>query len=255
VSKPVGPNHSCEKWYDSAFQGDYLRLYAHRDEAAARDEASFIISQTAGKARPRIVDIACGPGRHLLPFSRQAEFVVGVDRSAEMLSEAARRLAQADCSAVLVRADMRHLPFRNQFTCATLLFTSFGYFPTDQENLSVIRQASCALRPGGVFWMDYINEPQLRQTLEPYSRVTDGRRVIEERRRITEDRRVEKQIRIIAEDDEYCLNESVKLYSRRQIEDMFAHCDLKVCGLWGSFQGNEYRSDSPRLIIMGRKDD
>jgi len=230
-------------------------VYAHRDEAAARDEADFIISQTPPKARPRILDIACGAGRHLLRFSCQAELAVGVDRSEAMLSETARRLAQTDSSALLVRADMRHLPFQNQFTCATLLFTSFGYFPTDQENLSVIRQASYALRTGGVFWMDYINEPQLRQTLEPYSRVTDGRWIIEQRRRITEEGRVEKQIRIIAEDKEYCLNESVKLYSRRQIEDMFAQCGLSIEGLWGDFEGHEQDSDSPRLIIMGCKDD
>ena len=103
--------------------------------------------------------------------------------------------------------------------------------------------------------MDYINEPQLRQTLEPYSRVTDGRRIIEQRRRISEEGRVEKQIRIIAGNEEYCLNESVKLYSRRQIEDMFARCGLSIEGVWGDFEGHKQDSDSPRLIIMGRKDD
>ncbi len=213
------------------------------------------MNQTPSKARSRILDIACGAGRHLLRFSSQAELAVGVDRSEALLSETARRLTQTNSLALLVRADMRYLPFQNQFTCATLLFTSFGYFPTDQENLSVIRQASGALRGGGVFWMDYINEPQLRRTLEPYSRVTDGHWVIEQRRRITEEGRVEKQIRMVSESGQGCFSESVKLYSREQLEEMFGRCGLRVEGVWGDFEGHEQDSDSPRLIIMGCKDD
>ncbi len=102
--------------------------------------------------------------------------------------------------------------------------------------------------------MDYINEPRLRRTLEPYSRVIDGRRVIEQRRRITEEGRVEKQIRIVSEDGQRCFSESVKLYSREQLEEMFGSCGLRVEGVWGDFEGHEQDSDSPRLIIMGRKD-
>ena len=102
--------------------------------------------------------------------------------------------------------------------------------------------------------MDYINEPQVRRTLEPYSRQSDGEVVIEQRRRITEEGRVEKQIRIVSQNEERCLSESVKLYSREQVEDMFAQCGLSIEGVWGDFEGHEQDSDSPRLIIMGCKD-
>ena len=253
MSKSSSANPASEPWYDSAFQGDYLKVYAHRDETAARDEVDFIMSQTPPRARARILDIACGAGRHLLWLAKQAELALGLDRSSQLLAAAAARLAQVPNGALLVRADMRQLPFEREFTCVTLLFTSFGYFPTDQENLSVIAQAGRVLKSDGIFWLDYMNEPQVRRTLKPFTRHSCGEMVIEQRRRITEDGRVEKQINIVGKNEQRCLNESVKLYSRVQVEEMFAQCGLSVEGLWGDFQGNPHSSDSPRLIIMGRK--
>ena len=238
-----------QPWYDSAFQSDYLRVYAHRDEAAARDEVDFIMSHTPPKARARILDIACGAGRHLIWLAKQAELAIGLDRSGQLLAAAAQRLPGVS----LVRADMRQLPFEGEFTCATLLFTSFGYFPTDQENFSVIAQAQRVLKSDGIFWMDYMNEPQVRRTLEPFSRKSHGQMVIEQRRRITEDGRVEKQISIQSKNEQRTVNESVKLYSRLQIEQIFARCGVSIEGLWGDFQGNPHNDDSPRLILMGRK--
>ena len=252
-SQPAQP--ACEPWYDSAFQRDYLRIYAHRDQTAAQAEVNFILAQTPPQARARILDIACGAARHLLFFSRHAQLAVGLDRSEHLLSQAAQHLAQADSSALLLQADMRYLPFSSEFTCATLLFTSFGYFPTDDENLSVIRQAVRALKPAGVFWMDYINEPQLRRTLQPYTRHTVGPEVIEQHRCITEDNRVEKQILIVSPTSRREFTESVKLYSPAQIRDMFQTVGLRVCNTWGDFQGNPHNSDSPRLILMGQKND
>ncbi len=241
-------------WYDLAFKREYLRVYAHRNEAGARAEADFIMAKSGPEASGRILDIACGAGRHLVWLGGQAELAVGLDRSEELLSEAGRRLDQAQVAAELTCADMRLLPFAEEFTCVTLLFTSFGYFATNQENLSVIAQAGGVLKSGGVFWLDYMNDVYVRRTLEPFSRQSDGELVIEQRRRITDQGRVEKEIRIIGENTERCMNESVRLYSREEVEEMFGRCGLSIAGVWGDFQGQQQSSDSPRLIIMGRKD-
>ena len=245
---------SDRPWYETAFERDYLRVYAHRNEAAARTEAEFILARTPPESRRRILDIACGAARHLVWFSSAAEFSVGVDRSADLLDAAATRLGPLSTKVKLICADMRRLPFESEFTCATLLFTSFGYFQTDKENLTVIQQASKALKPGGVFWLDYINEPHLRKNLQPHSTHTDGRRIIEQNRRITDDGRVEKQIRIVTDDGERIVDESVKLYSRERIEQMFTQAGLTVKNVWGDFDGQPHTPNSPRLIIMGCKD-
>lgn len=242
--------HDPQPWYDSAFQRDYLQVYSHRNQAAARAEAQFILDSTPVASRTHILDIACGAGRHLIWLCQSARLAVGVDRSAELLAEAVRSLPK---DVMLVRADMRALPFQAQFTCVTLLFTSLGYFPTDRENLATISQAADVLRPGGVFWLDYLNEPYVRRTLQPFTRNTAGALVIKQRRRITDDDRVEKEIKIVGQEDQRCHTESVKLYSRPQVEQMFTQAGLAVTAVWGDFQGAEHSADSPRLIIMGRK--
>ena len=252
MNNTASAKSSDKPWYESAFDRDYLQVYAHRNEATARKEAEFIIAQTPGEARRRILDIACGPGRHLVWFCRDTELAVGLDRSAELLAEAVSRLGCLQ--AKLVCADMRHLPFGAEFTCATLLFTSFGYFPTDQENLAVIQQVSGVLEPGGVFWLDYINVPYLRKNLQPFTRHSDGRRIIEQCRKITDQDRVEKQIRIVTDSGERIIHESVKLYSREQLEGMFVQSGLSVKSVWGDFHGKPHSEDSPGLIIMGQKD-
>ena len=254
MSKLSGADAGQRPWYDSAFERDYLLLYAHRDETAAQGEADFIMANSGPAARGRILDIACGAGRHLIWLSQNAELAVGLDRSEELLGQAKSRLGEAGAPAMLLCADMRELPFEAEFTCVTLLFTSFGYFATDRENLTVIRQGSKVLKAGGVFWLDYMNEPQVRRTLEPYSRQSDGKLLIEQRRRITEEGRVEKHIRIVSQSGQRCWSESVKLYRPEQVEEMFAHCGLSIEGVWGDFEGHKQDSDSPRLIIMGRKD-
>lgn len=242
-------------WYETAFDREYLRVYAHRSQAAARAEAQFILDNTPANCRRRVLDIACGPARHLLWLCGAADYAVGVDLSPDLLAEAAIRLESVSTPTTLICADMRQLPFDAEFTLATLLFTSFGYFPTDRENLSVIQQASKALTPGGVFWLDYINEPQLRATLQPHSRHTDGDRTIEQHRKITDDNRVEKQIRITTDAGQRTIHESVKLYTRDQIEQMFTQSQLSIKSAWGDFDGQPHTPDSPRLIIMGAKDE
>ena len=250
MSRPTKIHPARKPWYDSAFRRDYLELYSHRNQAAARAEVEFIMANTPTDSQERILDIACGAGRHLVWLSSRARLAVGLDRSADLLAEAAARLPR---TVLLVRADMRALPFTSEFTCVTLLFTSFGYFQTDSENLSVISQAAGVLKPGGVFWLDYLNESHVRRTLEPFSKRTTGDLVIEQRRRITEQGRVEKQVKITGENGQHCHSESVKLYSRLQVEQMFADSGLGVAGVWGDFQGREHFPDSPRLIISGYK--
>ena len=250
MTRPARTDNPQTPWYDSAFQRDYLHVYAHRNQAAARAEVQFILDNTPAPSRTRILDIACGAGRHLIWLCKSAQLAVGVDRSAELLAEAARSLPD---DVLLVRADMRALPFQDQFTCATLLFTSLGYFPTDRENLATIVQAAHALQRGGVFWLDYLNESQVRSTLQPFSKSTAGSLVIEQRRRITPDDRVEKEVEITGQDGQRRHTESVKLYSRHQIEQMFAQASLEITAIWGDFQGAEHSPDSPRLIIMGHK--
>jgi SAM-dependent methyltransferase len=48
---------------------------------------------------------------------------------------------------------MRSIPFRQQFDAVINMFYSFGFFETDDENHTVLRNFYAALKPGGKFLM------------------------------------------------------------------------------------------------------
>ena len=99
----------------------------------------------------RILDVACGVGRHHR-YLRDAGFnVYGIDANRSLIEEARRRNPGfEECYEV---ADMRELKYRGEFDVVLNWYTSFGYF-SDEENRLVLRNFYEALKPGGLLIMD-----------------------------------------------------------------------------------------------------
>ncbi|HEY8310483.1 MAG TPA: class I SAM-dependent methyltransferase, partial [Gemmatimonadaceae bacterium] len=185
------------EWFTRWFGKEYLDLYPHRDEREARAVIRLIRNTVFPRADGRALDLACGSGRHTRALCKHI-WTVGLDLSMEML-----RVAIAESPHVpYVRGDMRELPFADAaFDLVVNLFTSFGYFSSDEENRAVLNEVSRVLQRGGVFVLDYLNADQVRATLVPHDtrRVRD--RVVTQDRRITADGRyVEKEISAVGLD-------------------------------------------------------
>ena len=105
-----------------------------------------------------ILDLACGTGRHIIPLSKEGYDVVGLDISRNLLKIAKTRLS----SIQLVRADMRHLPFKSAaFVAAVSMDTSFGYLPTEEEDMQSLMELRQTLKQNGTFIVDVFNREQL----------------------------------------------------------------------------------------------
>lgn len=147
-------------WYRHAFGAAYRWLYAYRDEAEAA-QAVALLERLAPLGSGPLLDLGCGEGRHLESLAAPGRRVIGLDLSPDMLAAAARRLAReqaAGRSAALVRADMRELPVRGGACTAVLsLFTAFGYFGSLQEHAGLLAEVARVLRPGGHWFLDYLN--------------------------------------------------------------------------------------------------
>lgn len=147
---------SSEAW-NEFFDADYLYFHeAVFTEEVNDRQATAIWAMLALEPGTKVLDLGCGYGRISNRLAEAGCEVTGIDRSTFFLGLAAAEAEQKGLSVRYVQADMRVLPFENEFDCAICWFTTFGYF-SDEENMLVLRSVHRALKPGGVFLLDHQN--------------------------------------------------------------------------------------------------
>jgi SAM-dependent methyltransferase len=133
----------------------YDHEYRHR-----RADINFyrrLASNRMEFASGSILDLACGSGRLLLPLVRDGHCVVGMDRSAEMLAAAARRIRRMSASrqrqCTLVRADLRAYQLHAPASLAVAAFHSVQHLFTDEDIGLFLRTTRANLMQGG--WLAF----------------------------------------------------------------------------------------------------
>jgi SAM-dependent methyltransferase len=237
------------EWFEQWFGEEYLRLYPHRDDADA-EAVVALLERNVPLAGRRVLDLACGPGRHAARLAQRRACVVGLDLSLPLLSRARARLGAATG---LVRGDLRYLPFGPAtFDLIVNLFTSFGYFADDAQHVAVLREAALVLAPGGRFMLDYFNADVVRATLVPREQHNrpSGSVVID--RRLSEDGRfVFKEMHMV--DDGRSFVERVRLFAPAELEGLVRDAGLSVEDRFGDYRGRPPRPGAPRFILLCRQ--
>lgn len=236
-------------WFHTAFGAQYPWLYAHRSIEAAEPEARFAADVLELRPNDRLLDVACGMGRHLVHLKQRCR-AVGLDFSRELLSLARQRLDAVP----LVRADMRAMPFESAFDAATSFFTSFGYFLSASDNLQAAQNVSRGLRPGGRFFLDFVNKPHAMATLVTSSSRYQDDYEIRETRWIDANKRLNKSMELWRNGLRTATyQESVQLYDEREFRDLLERGGLTVQTFFGGFDGSALGEHSPRMIAVGRR--
>ncbi len=145
-----------EDWYLRAFSLEMteVRPWADRTESEVDRALSMLKPAEPG----RVLDLACGTGRHALELSRRGFSVVGVDISEELLEIARNDAAEQSLDATFVQVDLRELDFEDEFDLVLSLNDgAVGYFQTDEENLKTFEVVGRSLRSGGGHLMQLPN--------------------------------------------------------------------------------------------------
>jgi ubiquinone/menaquinone biosynthesis C-methylase UbiE len=240
------------QWYEESFGKDYLTVYKHRDHHGALEEVKRISSWLKLPKGAEVLDLCCGMGRHSLALHELGYKVTGLDLSDVLLTEA--RKTDVRSGIQWVKGDMRRLLFTQPFDAVFNLFTSFGYFVEDGENMAVLKEIHKYLKPGGKFVIDFLNPDYVISRLIPYSERVEEDTTIRENRNIVEDL-VVKRI-AIAEKNQPIRHyrEQVKLYRLTDFENMFTKAGLTMDTSYGDYFGNPFeRYTSSRLIMLGHK--
>jgi SAM-dependent methyltransferase len=242
-----------DRWFSDWFQEDYLVLYQHRGVEEARGFLDHILPELTPKPSGWVLDLACGAGRHSHYLASLGFSVVGLDLSKPLLVRAMKTITPSKIP--WIQADMRSIPLRNESVSLVMsMFTSFGYFLNDREDILVLKEVSRVLVPESWLILDTLNPGYVEKTLVPHSeRWQRDMTIIEEREIDRTRRRVNKTIRLRRGNQEKAFMESVRMYSVDELTQLLTSVSCAPRILWGDYNGSKYFPQSPRLIIAAQK--
>ncbi len=240
-------------WPVAFFDEDYLVIYRPwLSEERTAEEASFIERSLGLSPGARLLDLACGIGRHALALAARGYRVTGLDFNARYLRRAQQQGRERGAHLVSwVRGDMRALPFAGCFDGLYSYFTSFGYFG-DDENFAILQDAARVLKPGGAFLMDLFNRDYL--LLHPQERNwnqrEDGSLLMEEFFHDPRTSTVTARQTLIGEGGAQVHKEyRVRMYTCAEMIWLLARAGLEVTQVWGGPDGSDYGLQSRRLVL------
>jgi len=241
-------------WYRDWFNSEnYLRVYRHRDNTDAERLVELIINNTQLELNSKILDMACGSGRHSIIFAKTGFDVTAIDLSQRLISDAKTNAHQNHVKINFILSDILKFQTSERFKLALNLFTSIGYFDNDEDNFQVILKAYQFLDSGGYFVIDYFNKKYLTANLIPTTVFSENGYRITQNRSIHKNR-VIKDIMIEQKGSIEEFYESVRLYSYDEMLDYIKKAGFSIIQVSGDYYGNKFNHDSsPRLIIFGRK--
>ena len=243
-----------EEWFKDWFNTkEYLNVYRHRNEEDAKELVELILENIDIPLNGKVLDLACGPGRHSILFAQRGYNVSAVDLSKNLLKVALENAVKSNVDVNFIEADLRNLCIKPKFDLVVNLFTSFGYFDDDKENFKLFKRAFYFLNYNGYFVLDFFNKDYLEKNIVSISKgYIDHSRIFQERK--IEGKRVVKKITISKNGNERHFMESVRMYSKDELITGIENYGFKVEKIFGDIRGRTFDLESsPRIIIIARK--
>jgi len=218
-------------------------------------ETNFIIKVLPKKRT--ILDLCCGTGRHSIILQKRGLTLIGLDLSKNLLSIAKQNMKKEKAEFPLVRAEMRHFPFRNQvFDAIVCMFTSFGYLPSEREDVKSFREVERTLRKDGKFLLDVANRDHVVKVFQEREWAEFKPFYLLEKRSLENHAsRLMSQWTIIRKDtnEVKTLQHNVRLYTFLRLKQMLSHARLKVSEVYGGYDQKRFSSDSSRMIVLAKR--
>ena len=249
-------------WFDSPY---YHILYQNHNAQSAKDFMDNLFQNltpqytTLGNANSyKILDLACGKGRHSRYMASKGFDVTGTDLSENSINFA-RQFESDNLS--FFQHDMRKSFRINYFDFIFNIFTSFGYFDKEADNVTALKCVAEGLKSDGVFILDYFNSNWVRHTMIPnYTQTAAG--IDFHIKKHIENGHIYKTIKFEAASEDggqsvktkYKFQEKVRLFSLAEFEDIFETAGLKIIEKFGDYNLNPFdEQNSNRLIIKAVK--
>jgi SAM-dependent methyltransferase len=246
---------SMSEWWRDFFNKDYINLYGPEDTKKSEAEAESIIALLGPSEGSRILDLCCGYGRHAIGLAKKGYDLIGLDLSPVLLKKARDDMAESETDVVLVRADMRDIPFKCTFDYVINIFTAFGYFDNEDDDQRVMNGVCAALRPGGAFLMDTVNREWVLSHFrkEHWEELEEGKYALDEREFDPLSSRIRARTICLGEGEKVERHHSMRFYTLTEMTRMVEAAGMKLTSAYGHLDGRRYWLESPRMVVRAEK--
>lgn len=234
-------------WFNSPF---YHKLYKNRDDSEAQLFIDNLVVVLKPKMTDKIVDLACGKGRHAIYLNKKGFEVAGCDLSAESIAHA--KTFENEKLSFFVHDMRENLP-ENSYELVLNLFTSFGYFDDLQDNIKTLDSVHQSLKPNGKLVIDFFNSDFVIKNLRTFEeKIIDGTQFNISKK--VENNIIYKAITFDDDGKNYVYTEKVQALGYSDFESMLTKVGFKILHTFGNYKLENFDIQlSERLIIVVEK--
>ncbi|MFE3848779.1 class I SAM-dependent methyltransferase [Flavobacterium sp. LB3P45] len=238
---------SSENWYTSWFDTPYYHiLYKERNYREAQVFMDNITHYLNLPENAKVLDLACGKGRHSIYLNQLGFDVLGADLSENSIAEASKNTNETLHFKV---HDMRE-PFEEKYDAIFNLFTSFGYFENDEDNLTTLKAIKDSLSEYGFAVIDFMNVAHVLETLVP-----EETKTVDEIefyiKRYLKDGHIFKEIDFEDKGQKFHFTEKVKALALPDFEQLMEEAGIYLLDIFGDYKLKKFhKTDSERLIMI-----
>ncbi|MBU2940343.1 class I SAM-dependent methyltransferase [Lacinutrix sp. C3R15] len=230
-------------WFDSPF---YHILYKDRDYTEAQHFMDNLTNYLNIPEGGNILDLACGKGRHSIYLNTLGYNVTGIDLSPNSIAHA----KQFENDTLHFNVHDMSKPYTKKFDAVFNLFTSFGYFENEEDNLNTIKAIKAEINTNGFAVIDFMNSEYVIDNLVAEDvKIVDG--IAFTQKRYVENGYIIKDITFTADNKNYSFQERVRGFTLADFEALFNKAGVYLLDIFGNYKLQKFHAkQSERLILI-----
>ena len=236
------PDNWFASWFDTTY---YHLLYKDRNDSEAELFMTHLTNFLNLPENGTILDLACGKGRHAKFLNSLAYNVTGVDLSENSINSA----KQFENNSLKFDVHDMRTPYPKQFDAVFNLFTSFGYFDDDNDNIATIKAIQQSLNDTGFGVIDFMNVDYIIENL-----VAEEIKTVEtvdfHIKRFVKDGYIYKEIRFTDKGTDHFYTEKVQAISLNDFERYFEQTHINLLAIFGDYKLNSFHSKTSKRLIL-----
>ena len=264
-NKAVGVDEITKKEYERNLEQNIDDLVERLKRKSYKPQPSIrvYIPKSNGKLRPlhlkgteKILDLACGFGRHSLEFARRGYDVTGIDITPAYIDYANEQAKKENLNAKFICQDIRTITFDKEFDVVlNMADGAIGYLEDDGENHKIFSAIAKALKNGGKHFMDIMNG-SYAQTHFPCKLWDAGEKGLtlsafewEKDRKTLIYGQVDYMYGEALYKPEMKEGNPIRLYSLDEITEIFCKLGLRICNSFADFSGKPSSDNDIQLMV------